>query len=201
MKLLPLSLPKLACMCERARAHTHTHTHTHTAPLLLPGPQLTDSLLALRSGAGIGPGTKGTKEQGRADGTGSQDSASYTVGPARPVFTAKPADGCVSTPIPPASTAEVPLPSPDPHLRRHLFNPLAPYLLHPQPGSWRLDNSLFCLENTPFQASYPPALAFPSQPNLSTRGVCTCISHSLTSHLPQSGFGPSRPQGLASRSP
>ena len=43
----------------------------------------------------------------------------------------------------PASTAEVPLPSPDPHLRRHPFNPLAPYLLCPQPGSWRLDNSLF----------------------------------------------------------
>ena len=97
----------------------------------------------------------------------------------------------------PASAAEVPLPSPDPHLRRHPFNPLGPYLLCPQPGSWRLDNSLFCLGNIPFRASYHPALAVPSQPNLLTRGVCTSVSHFLTSHLPPSGFGPSRPQGLA----
>ena len=47
MKLLPLSLPKLTRMCK----------HTH-ASLLLPGPQLTDSLLALRNGADTGPGTK-----------------------------------------------------------------------------------------------------------------------------------------------
>ena len=52
------------------RAHTHTHTH------MLSGAQLTDSLLALSNGADTGPGTKGTKEQGSANGTGAQDSAS-----------------------------------------------------------------------------------------------------------------------------
>lgn len=45
-----------------------------------------------------------------------------------------------------------------------------------------------------------PHPAFLSQPNLLTGGVCTLISHFLTSHLPQSGFGPSRPLRLASHS-
>ena len=188
VKLLPLSLPKLTRMCK----------HTH-ASLLLPGPQLTDSLLALRNGADTGPGTKGTKEQGSANGTGAQHSASAQWDP-----------HALSS-LPNLQMGVSPCPSllPSPCLHRR-GSPAQPRPTPPQTpvqpisplsavsSTWLLaPGQQPLLENIPFRASYYPALAFPSQPNLLTRGVCTSISHFLTSHLPQSGFSPSRPQGLA----
>lgn len=152
---------------------------------------------------------RGTEEAGST--MVAQTQLPQTQHPCTAVPHTKAADRWAFTPSPsshlPVCTTEFPLPALDLPLLRHPFNPLAPYLLCPQPFSlsWLLASSLFCLQSIPFLTCWPlpviaPSWAFLSQPNLLTRGVCKPISHFLTSHLPQSGFSSIASARLASHS-
>lgn len=110
---------------------------------------------------------KGTKDQGCADGMGSPDSASLHSGthascPHRQTCRWVGIHAHPSSLLPASTTAL--LPSLDPHLLRHPFNPSAPYPLHPQPRSWRPAKSLFCLENILFLTCWPLPTSAPPWP-------------------------------------